>query len=290
VTAVDPARITWETNLERRYPYGPISPDPDRFEPIGFPPPWPARPWIYANFVVSRNEIVAWKRQDPQDDPVRAIAGGDFSRPGRRADVQLMRYLRACADAVSVGAQTLRDQPRLTMTLDEPGGGVGDALSRFRERHGMRRQPLQILYTQSGALDLGARIFNTPGLEALVVTTGAGARHLRSLGSEEKGITLLVTGAETLDSATLVGAHARLSSEFGVRYLACEGGATMLESLHLAGIVDELFVTETEVVIEPAEHEAVKRLFGLEGARLIAEGRTASDAGYVFRRWRFNER
>ncbi len=223
---MDPARIMWETNLERRYPYGPVSPDPDRFEPLGFPPPWPARPWIYANFIVSRNGIGAWKRQGPQDDPIRVIAGGDFSRPGRRADVRHMRYLRASADAVSVGGQTLRDQPRLTMTLDEPGDGAGDALSRFRAKHGLRHQPLQILYTHDGVLDLGARIFNTPGLEAL----------------------------------------------------------------HRAGMVDELFLTETDVVIGPAEHEAVKRLFGVEGARLIAEGHTASDAAYVFRRWRFNER
>jgi hypothetical protein len=48
------------------------------------------------------------------DDPVRAIAGGDFSRSGRLADLQLMRYLRACVDAV--GAQTLHDQPSLIET------------------------------------------------------------------------------------------------------------------------------------------------------------------------------
>jgi riboflavin biosynthesis pyrimidine reductase len=287
---MDPALIAWKTNLERRYPYGPISPDPGRFEPLGFPPPWPARPWIYANFIVSRNGIVAWKRQGPEDDPVRAIAGGDFTRPGRRADVQFMRYLRACADAVSVGAQTLRDQPRLAMTLDAPVGGAGDTLARFRTQHGLRPQPLQVLYTQGGALDLGARIFDTPGLEVLVVTTSEGARRLRSQGSEEKGITLLVAGTEFLDSAALAGAHERLASEFGVRYVACEGGATVLEALHGAGIVDELFITETDVVIEPTAHEGVKRLSWVGSARLIAEGRTVSDPGYVFRRWRLHDR
>jgi hypothetical protein len=34
----------------------------------------------------------------------------------------------------------------------------------------------------------------------------------------------------------------------------------------------------------------VKRLDPTTGARLIGEGRVASDPAYVFRRWRFHER
>jgi hypothetical protein len=77
-----------------------------------------------------------------------------------------------------------------------------------------------------------------------------------------------------------------------VRYLDCEGGAVVLESLHQAHLLDEVFVTVTDVQVEPTEHSGIKRVFDFEaeGARLIAEGRTASDPGYVFRRWRFNQR
>ena len=284
------ARISWELNLEQRYPYGPVSPDPDRLELQGFPPPWPDRPWIYSNVIMSQNGIVAWTRRRPDDDPIRAIAGGDFTRPGRRADVQLMRYLRACADAVSVGAQTLRDQPGLVATLGHAGSDLGEVLERFRMGHGLRRLPLQVIYTRSGALDLNVRLFNTQGVEVLVVTTEHGARRLRSQGSERKGVTLLAAGDESLGPAELVHAHERLFAEFGVRYLDCEGGATVLDALHRAGIVDEIFVTVTSVRIDPSEHVGVKRLFALDGARLVAEGHTASDADYVFRRWRVNER
>lgn len=284
------SRISWERNLEQRYPYGSVSPDPDRFEPLGFPPPWPDRPWIYSNVITSQNGIVAWTRRGPDDDPIRAIAGGDFTRPGRRADVQLMRYLRACADAVSVGAQTLRDQPGLVATLGHTGSDLGDVLERFRTSHGLRRLPLQVIYTQSGDLDLDARLFKTPGVEVLVVTTEHGARRLRSHGGERKGVSLLTVGDRSLGLAELVHAHERLFADFGVRYLDCEGGATILDALHHAGTVDEIFVTVTNVRIDPTEHEGVKRLFALDGARLIAEGRTASDPDYVFRRWRLNER
>jgi riboflavin biosynthesis pyrimidine reductase len=288
---VTPApRISWELNLERRYPYGSVSPAPDRLEPLGFPPPWPDRPWIYSNVITSQNGIIAWTRRGPDDDPIRAIAGGDFTRPGRRADVQLMRYLRACADAVSVGAQTLRDQPGLVGTLGHAGSDLGEVLERFRMSHGRRRLPLQVIYTQSGDVDLNARLFNTPGVEALVVTTEHGARRLRAQEAERTGVTLLVAGEENLGPAELVRAHERLFAEFGVRYLDCEGGATVLGSLHRAGIVDEIFVTVTEVHIDPSEHDGVKRLFPLDGARLIAEGHTPSDADYIFRRWRVNAR
>ncbi len=287
----DRARVAWHQNTETRYPYGPTSPAPDRLEPLGFPPPWPTRPWIYANVIASRNGILAWKRTGVHDDPVRAIAGGDFTRPGRLADLQLMRYLRACADAVSFGAQTLRDQPALLGTPDIEGG-LGDALYELRVRHGLGRFPLQVIYSESGRLDLGVPMFNTSHLRVIIITTVAGARLLRSRGSDEKSLTIFVAGEEGIASAGLSSSHERLFDEFGVRYLDCEGGAVVLRSLHQTHLLDEVFVTVTDIDVEATEHTDIKRVFDFEaeGARLISEGRTVSDPGYVFRRWRFNQR
>lgn len=288
----DRARIFWDRNAEARYPYGSRSPDPERFEPLGFPPSWTNRPWIYSNVITSRNGIVTWKREGALDDPVRAIAGGDFDRPGRRADLYLMRYLRAYAEAVSVGAQTVRDQPDLVLTLDGGGGELANALYHFRATHGLRRFPIQVVYSVHGRLDLDLAMFNTRTLTVILVTTEQGAELLRSRGSDEKGITLLVVGGRSIDSMGLIRAHERLFDEFGVRYVVCEGGATALGALHTAGILDEMFVTVTDVHIEPSEHEEVRRISALEDgtASLVAEGGTASDPGYVFRRWRFNDR
>ncbi len=175
MTSRERVRISWLRNTDTRYPYGPVSPDPGYLEPIGFPPTWPSRPWIYANVITSKNGIVAWKRAGAHDDPVRTIAGGDVSRSGRLADLQLMRYLRACADAFSVGAQTLRDQPDLIGTPDDTGGGLGEALRGFRLRQGRPRFLLQVVYSESGRLDLDVPMFNTQGLTAIIVTTDAGA-------------------------------------------------------------------------------------------------------------------
>jgi riboflavin biosynthesis pyrimidine reductase len=291
VTQSDRARVSWHLNTETRLSHGPASPDPDRVETLGYPPPWPTRPWIYANVIASKNGILTWKQTGAHDDPVRAIAGGDFTRSGRLADLQLMRYLRACADAVSFGAQTLRDQPDLIGTPDI-AGELADALYQFREQQGLRRFPLQVLYSASGRLNLQAPMFNAPGLDVVIVTTAAGERLLRSGGGHEKSCRILVAGEDRIDAAGLGTAHERLFGEFGVRYLDCEGGAVTLESLHRAHLLDEIFVTVTDVHVEPTGHTELKRIFDFEaeGARLIGEGRTDSDSGYVFRRWRFNQR
>ena len=284
-------RISWELNLEERYPYGPVSPDPARLEPLGFPPPWPDRPWIYSNVITSQNGLVAWTRSGPGDDPIRAIAGGDFTRPGRRADVQLMRYLRACADAVSVGAQTLREQPELAPTLGHAGSDLGDVLERFRiESRPAPASPPGHLHAERLSRPRtsasSTRRGSTCSWSRLTTAHGGSARS----GGARPGPTLLVAGDAELGPAEMRRAHQRLFGEFGVRYLDCEGGVTILDALHGAGLVDEVFVTVTGVRIDPDQHDGVKRLFALDAARLIAEGHTATDADYVFRRFRINER
>lgn len=288
----DRTRIVWHRDDERRYPFGTASPDPDRLEPLGFPPPWATRPWIYGNVITSKNGVIAWNRAGADDDPVCAIAGGDFTRPGRLADQRLMRYLRACADACSVGAQTLRDQPDLIGVPDDIDGGLGELLSRFRVTHGLRRFPLQVVYSESGRVDLDLPMFNTPDLTAIIATTEAGARRLHAQGGDRKGIRILRAGEERIDARGLVRVHEWLFEECGVRYLVCEGGATMLTALDRAGILDELFVTSTDVEVGLSLHDGVKRMAALDtgAGRLIAEGRAAADPGYTFQRWRFAER
>jgi riboflavin biosynthesis pyrimidine reductase len=95
-----------------------------------------------------------------------------------------------------------------------------------------------------------------------------------------------------LDPAGLRHAHERLFAERGVRYLDCEGGETVLRALHGAGLLDEVFVTTTDVVIDESAHENVDHImdFTLAGAQLMAEGTTEPPGGFVFRRWRFNAR
>jgi riboflavin biosynthesis pyrimidine reductase len=280
--------IRWHLQREHRFSFGP-SPDPAWFEPIGFPPPWPDRPWIYAVMVASANGVVAWRRSGPDDDPVRAILGPDPARADRVADRRHMRHLRCFGD-VAIGAQTLREQPGLLQVPQEPGDEPMPALYRFRLAHGLPARPRHVVYSLRGRLDPALAVFNTPGLEVIVLTAEAGAAELRACGLAARISGLVVEPLE--DPAALRRAHTHLFTYRGVRYLDCEGGQTVLRALRRAGLLDEVFLTETDVVVDESRHASVLKTFDFErdGAELIAEGRTGEESPWRFRRWRFNPR
>ena len=281
--------IHWYRNDETRYPFGERSPNPEWFEPIGFPPPWPDRPWIFGVMVASANGVVAWKRSGPADDPVRAVLGADDTQAERIADRRHMRHLRCFGD-VAIGAQTLRDQPRLVQTPQEPDEPPVPDLYDFRIAHGLSYQPRTVIYSLYGRLDPEHPVFNTPGMDVIVVGTPIAEATLTARGTADKSVAFITESV--LEPEGLQRAHARLFAERGVRYLACEGGETVLRALHAANLLDEVFLTVTDAVVDESGHEGVLKIldFEAEGATLIAEGKTSDSSGWRFQRWRFNER
>ena len=198
-----------------------------------------------------------------------------------------MRVLRCYGD-VSVGAQTLRDQPHLVQTPQEPGEEPVPELYRFRTDHKLPYHPRTVVYSLFGRLPLGNPVFHTPGLEVIVITGERGAAELVRRG--DTGLTKIVEPVP--DAAALRRAHQRLFAEHGVRYLACEGGETILRALHAARVLDEVFLTTTDAVVDTTARQGVLTIqdFEREGAELIAEGRIHPDSGWLFRRWRLNAR
>jgi riboflavin biosynthesis pyrimidine reductase len=258
------------------------TPDPARWEPLGFPAPPPDRPWIFGVVVVSANGVVAWRRRGADDNPVRAILGGD-ERPDRIADRRLMRYLRTVGD-VAIGAQTLREQPDLVLTPQEPRDEPVPELYAFRASRGLPRHPRNIVYSLYGRLPAEHPMLATPALRPTILTTPLGRLELTLRGVER--VDTIVDELETADG--LRRAHGRLRRELDVRYLDCEGGHTVFAALHAAELLDEVFVTSTDVLVDLAAHDGVLTTFDFaaEGATLIAEGRIERGR-YTFRRWRF---
>ena len=239
--------------------------------------------------VASANGVVAWKRVGPGDDPLLAILGGDDTRPERIADRRHMRHLRCFGD-VGIGSQTLRDQPDLVQTPQEPGEPPAPALYAFRVAHGLSYHPRVVIYTLHGGLTLDLAVFNTPGVAPIVIGPTVAEATLSVRGARDRGVRFVVEPVR--EAAGLRRAHERLTTEHGVRYLAHEGGETILHALHAAALLDEVFLTTTDVVIDESAHDGVLKTFDFEGAgaRLIAEGRTHPASRFVFRRWRFHDR
>jgi riboflavin biosynthesis pyrimidine reductase len=283
------ALIHWHHDEETRYPFGRTSPDPAWFEPIGFPPPWEHRPWVFGVMVASANGVVAWKRAGDDDDPVRMVLGADDTRPERIADRRHMRHLRCYGD-VGIGAQTLRDQPDLVQTPREPGEPPVPKLYDFRVAHGLPYHPRVVVYSLFGRLDPGHPVFNTQGLDPILVGTPVAEATFKARGADDKRVGFITEPVREPEG--LRRAHARLFAERGVRYLACEGGETILRALHAAELLDEVFLTVTDAVIDEAAHEGVLKILDFEslGAHLIAEGRTSESSRWRFQRWRLAPR
>ncbi len=173
----------------------------------------------------------------------RAALEGKASRLGSQADRQTMRTLRSKADAVMVGAGTLRAE-RLSLGLDAPAGP----------------QPLAVIATSSGDIPLESNLITPEGQEVLVishenVTIGSGYHRVVPLSADGSGNLDLAVALEVL------------KAEHGVDLLLVEGGPRLNHSLLSRDLADELFLTLAPMLIAGA-HEAAPTI--LDGPALPA--------------------
>lgn len=164
------------------------------------------RPYAIANFVSSVDGRAAF-----------AGRSAPLSDDGDRA---LFHALRERVDAVMVGTGTLRTERYGALIRDE------EACRRRIER-GLEPQPLACLVTRSGALPLDIPLFAQP----------------RVLAFAPEPVDSLETVTLDATELTLTAVMRRLSADYGVRSLLCEGGPTLFGSLIHEGLVDELFLT-----------------------------------------------
>lgn len=196
-----------------------------------------ARPFVLANFVSTLDGVVSYEMKGKSGGS--AISGGD------PADRFIMGLLRASADAIIVGAGTLRDVS--ANSLWTPEYVYPDAKPLYAEyRVGIQHKPeypLLVIVSGSGQLELQRAIFRTPAMRTVVITTSAGKDELTRLGAA----TLSSVEVHVLDSSG--GSIAPeailqlLQSRYGVNTLLHEGGPTLFGQFLAAEAIDELFLT-----------------------------------------------
>jgi len=205
---------------------------------MGFPSAHSERPWTFANFVQSIDGVASFKGPH--------AAGSDISQSAE--DRWLMDLLRAHADAIITGIHTLVEETLSAPKLNEGRGPVyrveDESLRGLRAKVGRKREKV-IFVTASGSVDPRAyRVFDGDLMDALVLTTKAGAARLQ--GRTDK-VQLIVAGEDkTIDLAL---AMRILRKEMRVEHLLCEGGPTLYGSMARAGLIDEKFVTVSPVEI-----------------------------------------
>jgi 5-amino-6-(5-phosphoribosylamino)uracil reductase len=152
----------------------------------------------------------------------------DFT--SREDKTHLLRQ-RALGDAVLIGHSTLKhDNVRL---------GVPDPKMReARIARGQSPYPLRVIVSSEGRIDASLKIFQVDISPIVIFSTiRMPARYQKAL--REKA-TLHLSTARSVDLAWLL---QQLWRDYGVRTVACEGGATLFRALLEQDLVDQLNLT-----------------------------------------------
>lgn len=155
---------------------------------------------------------------------------------GSDVDHTLMKRINRHADAILVGAGTLRADGMSYPALPP-------AVRAQRQQRGLRAEPLRIAVSSRGQVPLTARFFQAPREHlAVAVSPAAASEHLTSLRVRAQVIPAPAAAGDSaaLDARALM---SKLAQELGIRRLVCLGGPRTNAWLIEAGLVDELFVT-----------------------------------------------
>jgi riboflavin biosynthesis pyrimidine reductase len=223
----------------------------DQYGPFGFPQARDAsRPYISSNFVMGLDGRASFRELPGQ------AGGREVSRS--KEDRWLMDFIRAHHDAQIMGASTLREE----LGRDRKGWdyAVTDPeLRQYREQTLGIGPTKVIIVTGSGEVDLSFRVFNSPRVEAWIVTAAAGAKNLeaRLRGPGTNQIKLISVGEGSI--VDLPAAMRTLRQEHGIRTLLCEGGPTLYGEMLNRELVDEEFRTLSLQVLGKTTKPPIER-------------------------------
>ncbi|HEX5223615.1 MAG TPA: dihydrofolate reductase family protein [Solirubrobacteraceae bacterium] len=168
------------------------------------------------------------------------------------ADRELFHALRTAADAVLVGAGTLRTERYGLLIRDS-------ARVRAREEHGFPAQPLAAIATTSVALDPDLPLLASPEARVAILTASTA-----SLEGARASVEYIRAGtAGTLD---LHAALVQLRETFGVELVLCEGGPHLAGQLAADGLLDELHLSLSPGLAgaDPHAEETLRIIAGVD--------------------------
>jgi riboflavin-specific deaminase-like protein len=176
------------------------------------------RPFVAVTFAMTVDGKITTKNFSPVD----------FT--SREDKAHLLRQ-RALGDAVLIGHSTLKHD-NVRLGLPDP---------KMREERIARGQtpfPLRVIVSNEGRIDASLKVFQAH-ISPIVIfsTVRMPARYQKAL--REKA-TLHLSDARSVDLAWML---QQLSRDYGVRTVACEGGATLFRALLEKDLVDQLNLT-----------------------------------------------
>ena len=204
---------------------------------------------VYSNFVESIDGVTTLGSGPSAGS---AISGRN------QADRFLMGLLRAMADAVVIGAGTLRATPGHHWTPEHIFPDLTEAFADLRVELGRKPRPRLVLLTASGNVATShAAVVGG----ATVVTTKGGASSLRGRLPDSCDLIVIGEGGDVDVASALNELRDR-----GCKVILTEGGPHVMGELIANDLLDEAFVTISPVV---AGRDGEERLGMVAGAELL---------------------
>jgi riboflavin-specific deaminase-like protein len=173
----------------------------------------PERPYLILNFVTTLDG--------------RATIDGRSGQIGSPTDTEMLLRLRTRADAVMIGAGTMRAERYGRIVPDQH-------LRAYRERTGLSHDPLAVIVSNRLEIPWDAGLFTDGGGRVVIFT--ASDRTPPETATP-------VTVVRHPDGVDLDRALEWLRWERGICSVLCEGGPMLHGRLREAGLADELFLT-----------------------------------------------
>ena len=193
---------------------------------VGFPPSI-----LYSNFVTSIDGVATLGDN---------VSAGSVISAKHAGDRFLMALLRACADAVVLGAGTLRATPDHLWTPAHVYPRLADSFAGLRRSLGRSVEPRLVVLTARGELDVAHPAVMRG---ATIITTAAGSTALD--GRLPTTCDLVTMG----ESASLdLGRALHELRDRGLSVLLTEGGPHLMGELVGQGLLDEAFITISPVI------------------------------------------
>jgi riboflavin biosynthesis pyrimidine reductase len=208
-----------------------------------------ATPIVYSNFVASVDGVVTLGSKPSAG----SIISGKYP-----ADRFLMGLLRACADAVVIGAGTLRATPGHLWTPAHVYPELATEFTSLRSALGRAPEPRLVVITSSGDID-ATHAALVKG--ALVVTTDDGAEVCGRKLPAGCEVIAMGKGANVDLREALAALRVR-----GLEVILTEGGPHLVGQLIEGGLLEEAFLTISPVI---AGRNAEQRLGMVEGVELL---------------------
>jgi riboflavin biosynthesis pyrimidine reductase len=197
-------------------------------------PAYAHQPFIIGNFVTTLDGVVALNETDH-------LGGGDISGFNQH-DRMVMGLLRAVADAVIVGAGTLRSVPQHRWTAQYIYPTLTDAYQELRTTLGKSEPPLNVVVTARGDLNLALPVFQSGEVPVLIVTSTLGDERIRQqrLPPSVQVLSVQSQSSGGLSAQSILEAVSRVRQS---DIILVEGGPQLMGDFFAEQCLDELFLT-----------------------------------------------